>query len=67
MTFGTTMTAELSALRAGSTLPPRKFLWNHFLLEAEWTPDYLNADTKIRSLKNFQGPHLELNPGRPVL
>jgi len=30
LAFGTTRTADLSALRAGSTLPQRKFLGTHF-------------------------------------
>ena len=30
LTFGTTRTAELSALRAGCTLTPRKFLGSYF-------------------------------------
>ena len=30
VTFGTTRTVELSALCAGSTLTPRKFLGTHF-------------------------------------
>jgi hypothetical protein len=30
LTFGTTRAAELSAIRAGRTLPPRKFLGTHF-------------------------------------
>ena len=38
--FGTTRTAELSGLRAGRTLPPRKFLGAHSCWKLHGTQIY---------------------------
>jgi hypothetical protein len=54
LTFGTTKT--LRALGAGRTLPPNQIHWHSFLLQADCNTRLLNADRKIRSLENFQGP-----------
>jgi hypothetical protein len=62
LTFGTTRTAELSALCAGHTVAPRKFLGNHF-----WTPRLLKMDRRNRLLENFQRPYRESNLEPPVL
>jgi len=58
LTFGTTGTAQLSAQRAGRTLP-QEIPWYPLLLEAEWTPGLLNADRRNRILENFQGSYWE--------
>jgi hypothetical protein len=50
LTFGTTRTAELSALHAGHTSLSRKFPLYEYLLEVEWTPRPLNADRRNRTL-----------------
>jgi hypothetical protein len=60
LTFGTTRTAEVSALRAGRTLPPGEIPWYSVLWEAEWTPEWTGH------LKIFQGPYRESNPEPPV-
>jgi hypothetical protein len=61
LTFGTTGTAQLSALRAGRTLP-QEIPWYTLLLEAEWTSGLLNADRKNRLLENFQGSYWKSSP-----
>lgn len=65
--FGTTRTAELSALITDRNLSPRKFLGNHFLLEAECNPMLPHADRKNRSLELFQRSYRESNPEPLVL
>jgi hypothetical protein len=40
LTMGTTRMAELSAITAGCTLPPKEISWYSFLLEAQWTLSY---------------------------
>jgi hypothetical protein len=66
LTFGTTMMAELSALRAGHILPPKESPRYSFLLEAEWTPGLLNAHRRNRTIENFEGTYPESNPEPPV-
>jgi hypothetical protein len=66
LTFDTIRTTKLSALRAGRTLPPRKFLGTH-LLDAEWTPGLMNAGRRNISLESFQGPYWKSNTEPPVL
>jgi hypothetical protein len=46
---------------------PKEISWYTFTLEAEWTPELLSADTRNRSLENFQGPYWELKPEQPIL
>lgn len=38
-----------------------------FLFEVEWTAGILQADRRIRSVENFEGPYREWIPERPVL
>jgi hypothetical protein len=66
LTFGTTRTAELSALRAGCTLTPRKFLGSHFYYMLSGPQGYW-CWQKFRLLQDFKGFHRESNPGPPVL
>jgi hypothetical protein len=44
-----------------------EILWYSFPLEAEWTPELLNADRRIGSPENFQEPHRDPKPGTSVL
>ena len=37
--------------------------WYSYLLEAEWNPELLNAERKIRSLDNFRRPPPGIEPG----
>jgi hypothetical protein len=60
--FGSTRTAELSALSSGRTLFSRKFLLN-----SEWTLGLLDADRRNRSLENFQGTRRESKSESPCL
>jgi hypothetical protein len=39
---------------------PKETPCHSFFLEAEWTPEPLNADRRKRSLENFQGLLLEI-------
>ena len=54
LTFGTIRTAELSAVRAGRTLPPRKFLGIHFYYRVDRR--VLNADRRLCHLKISKDP-----------
>ena len=58
--FRTARAAELSALRARRNLHRRKFLGIHF-------SQRLCVPPRIRSLKNFQEPHRESNPGTQTI
>ena len=49
-----------------SHFTPKEIPW-YCLLQGEWAPGLLNADRRIRSLQNFEGPHRESSPERPVL
>ena len=53
-TFGTTRTVELSAARAGRTLPSTKFFGTHFFQTLSRPPSLLNADRRIKSAWNLQ-------------
>ena len=69
LTFGTTRTAELSALWVSRTLtlPFREFPWYWLLLNTEWTSVLLNTDRRIKSHEIFQGLHRKSNLGSPLL
>ena len=64
--YGTTRTADLSALRSGRALLRRKF-FILILLEAEWAQDLLNADRRDSSLENCSGTLSEIEPGNSRL
>jgi len=55
------MTAELSAVLFGRTLPKWKLLGTYFCLEAEWNSGLLNMVVRKRSLEHFQEPYSESN------
>jgi hypothetical protein len=67
LTFDTPGMSEMSAMCGSHALPPEEVPWYSFPLEAEWTPGLLNADRRIGSIQNFQGPHRESNPKPPIL
>jgi hypothetical protein len=57
LTFGTTRTAELSALRAYRTLPPKEIPWYSFLLRGLVDPsDNWMRTEEIRHLKTSKEP-----------
>jgi hypothetical protein len=55
LTFGTVVTAELSAY-ARTAFSPREIPWQSFPLVGEWTTGVLSADRRIRSVTIFQIP-----------
>ena len=59
--------ARLLSSRRRPHFTPKEIPWYLFLLDAEWKPVLLNADRKIRSLSNFQGPYRESNTVPPAL
>jgi hypothetical protein len=63
VTLGTTCTAELYISTRWSHSTPKEVHCYSFLLQAEWTPEVLNADRMIRSLGTFSRALLGIEPG----
>jgi hypothetical protein len=63
--FGTKRTAELSILRAGPTLPPRKFLSTHFCQRLRVLQGYWMWTEGTGHLRVCKGPSWKRNWNLP--